>query len=181
MEPALRWNPTTPIGTVQPSAGYDLSGSMTAQRGGSATSSIRPARGSIRLASVRAISGLTFSNNGTDVTNDTDVAAGIACADSHDCRMMMLGSSITKRLDASWAVGIQGGIWLIRRPDTGWWTCRSLPRPLCRHADELHAEAAHWQHHWDWWSDPLNAVVVVRPDNLERFRRSIGRTGAELH
>jgi Mn-dependent DtxR family transcriptional regulator len=41
-------------------------------------------------------------------------------------------------------------------------------------ANELHAEAAHWEHHWDWKSDRLDIVVVAPPDNLDRFRKSIG-------
>jgi hypothetical protein len=76
--------------------------------------------------------GLTLSNNGTDSANDIDVAAGAATDESHSY-VMVLAASITKRLDAAWAVGTgQGGLntgveanstWyevhLIRRPDTG--------------------------------------------------------------
>jgi hypothetical protein len=75
--------------------------------------------------------GLTLSNNGTDATNDIDIAAG-KCADSANAANMVLASALTKRLDAAWAVGTnQGGldtgsianatyhIWLIKRPDTG--------------------------------------------------------------
>lgn len=77
------------------------------------------------------LAGLTLSNNGTDPTNDIDVAAGAArgVANTAD---MVLAASITKRLDASWAVGTnQGGldtgsianatyhVWLIKRSDTG--------------------------------------------------------------
>lgn len=77
------------------------------------------------------IFGLTLSNNGTDATNDIDIAAGEA-TDSTVARLMRLSSGITKRLDAAWAVGTdQGGldtgtiangtyhIWLIMRSDTG--------------------------------------------------------------
>lgn len=75
--------------------------------------------------------GLTLSNNVTDATNDIDIATG-KCRDSADGANMVLGSALTKRLDATWAVGTnQGGldtgaiangtyhIWLIKRPDTG--------------------------------------------------------------
>jgi len=75
--------------------------------------------------------GLTLSNNAGDATNDIDIAAGAACADS-SFFIMQLASSLTKRLDAAWAVGTnQGGldtgsianvtyhIWLIQRSDTG--------------------------------------------------------------
>lgn len=77
------------------------------------------------------IFGLTLSNNGTDATNDIDVAAGQATADD-GTTPLVLGSSITKRLDAAWAVGTGNGgldtgsianttyhVWLIRRSDTG--------------------------------------------------------------
>lgn len=77
------------------------------------------------------LSGLTLANNGSDATNDIDIATG-AAADSGNSVLMKLGSALTKRLDASWAVGTnQGGldtgsianttyhIWLIQRSDTG--------------------------------------------------------------
>ena len=76
------------------------------------------------------IYGLTLSN-GTDATNDIDIATG-TCIDSTNAVSLVLGSILTKRLDASWAVGTnQGGldtgsvadttyhIWLIKRSDTG--------------------------------------------------------------
>lgn len=76
--------------------------------------------------------GLTLSNNVTDVTNDIDIAVGEA-ADSTGVLNMSLPSSITKRLDAAWAVGTGNGgrmsaaaitdttyhMWLIQRSDTG--------------------------------------------------------------
>ena len=81
--------------------------------------------------------GLTLSNNGSDATNDIDIAVGTA-RDGADSANMDLASALTKRLDASWAVGTnQGGldgtesvagtpdtstwyhVWLIKRPDTG--------------------------------------------------------------
>ena len=77
------------------------------------------------------LSGLTLSNNGSDVTNDIDIAEGMA-RDSTNAQNLVLAASITKRLDASWAVGTnQGGldtgviaddvyhVWLIKRSDTG--------------------------------------------------------------
>lgn len=75
--------------------------------------------------------GLTLSNNGTDATNDIDMAAGTAI-DSTNAQFITLGSTITKRLDGSWAVGTGNGgldtgvianttyhVWLIMRSDTG--------------------------------------------------------------
>ena len=77
------------------------------------------------------IYGLTLSNNVTDPTNDIDIAAG-AAVDSTGVVSMLLASSLTKRLDAAWAVGSGNGwldtgavangtyhAFLIRRPDTG--------------------------------------------------------------
>lgn len=87
------------------------------------------------------ISGLDCSINATDPTNDIDIAAGEAASNdaAFTSRVMMaLAGAITKRLDATWAVGTnQGGldgtesvagvpdndtwyyIWLIMRSDTG--------------------------------------------------------------
>lgn len=78
------------------------------------------------------IGGLICSNNGTDPDADVDVAVG-SCRDNTDAINMRLSSSITKQLDAAWAVGTnQGGldtgsiasdtlyaVWLIMRSDTG--------------------------------------------------------------
>lgn len=77
------------------------------------------------------IRGLTYSNNGSDPTNDIDIAAG-AAVDATGAYPMKLSATLTKRLDASWAVGSGNGgldtgsignsdyyIWLIARSDTG--------------------------------------------------------------
>jgi hypothetical protein len=86
----------------------------------------------ISLAALRGwISGLTMSN-AADTVNDITVAAGAAMADDQSA-MMVLGSAITKQLDANWAVGNNLGgrdstaaiandvyhVFLIQRPDTG--------------------------------------------------------------
>lgn len=79
--------------------------------------------------------GLTLSNNGADATNDIDIAIGECVSDdatAADRVRMALTSAITKRLDATWAVGTaQGGLdtgaianttyhlWVIARVDTG--------------------------------------------------------------
>jgi len=77
------------------------------------------------------IYGLTLSNNVSDATNDIDIATG-KCRDITDAVDIALGSALTKRLDAAWAVGTnQGGldtgsianatyqVWRIKRSDTG--------------------------------------------------------------
>jgi len=78
------------------------------------------------------INGLILSN-GTDATNDIDIAAG-ACVDSTDAVNMVLAATLTKQIDANWAVGDDAGgfpsgltltndtwyhVFLIRRSDTG--------------------------------------------------------------
>jgi hypothetical protein len=56
------------------------------------------------------LTGFGLSNNGTDAVNDIDIAAG-ACRDSTNVANITLASAITKKLDASWAVGTdQGGL-----------------------------------------------------------------------
>lgn len=77
------------------------------------------------------LAGLGLANNGTDATNDIDIAVG-ECRDSTNVVNLVLASALTKRLDAAWAVGTnQGGldtgsianttyhVWLIKRSDTG--------------------------------------------------------------
>lgn len=90
------------------------------------------ARENISAAVRGHIFGLTVSNNAVDATNDIDVAAGEAASTETNPALMILAASITKRLDAAWAVGsgnggrdtgaIADGTWhlfLIQRSDTG--------------------------------------------------------------
>lgn len=77
-----------------------------------------------------AIDGFTYANNAGDVTNDIDVAAG-ACIDDGGVEVVT-GLPLTKRSDAAWTVGNNGGfldliasagnndfdIYAIKRPDT---------------------------------------------------------------
>ena len=76
------------------------------------------------------IYGFTYDNNGVDATNDIDILAGGAM-DSTGV-YFIVGSAITKQLDAAWAVGNNAGgldtgsignsdyyIWAIARSDTG--------------------------------------------------------------
>lgn len=51
--------------------------------------------------------GMTLSNNGSDATNDIDIAAG-SCTDSTGVRLLV-GSALTKQLDATWAAGNNAG------------------------------------------------------------------------
>lgn len=76
--------------------------------------------------------GLGLSNNGADAANDVDITSGKAAADASPFNLMVLGSALTKRIDALWAVGSGNGgldtggvsaagtyyVWLIQRSDT---------------------------------------------------------------
>lgn len=85
-----------------------------------------------RLAEKGHIYGLTLSNSVSDPVNDIDIAAGECASDSSVSVVISLASSLTKRLDAAWAVGTGNGgldtgaignatyhVWLIQRSDTG--------------------------------------------------------------
>jgi len=76
------------------------------------------------------IDGCVLSNDGSDATNDLDIAAGV-CRDSTNAEDITL-TALVKRLDATWVVGTnQGGldtgtkatstwyhVWAIKRVDT---------------------------------------------------------------
>jgi hypothetical protein len=75
--------------------------------------------------------GFAVSNNGSDATNDLDIAVGKARNDD-DTEDIILESALTKRLDATWVVGNNEGgldtgsiadttyhVFAIKRPDTG--------------------------------------------------------------
>jgi hypothetical protein len=78
------------------------------------------------------LAGLAVSNNGSDATNDIDIAVGV-CRDKDNSATITLASALTKQLDAVWAVGTNAGmratgaaitdttyhIFAILRPDTG--------------------------------------------------------------
>lgn len=76
------------------------------------------------------ISGWTYSNNGSDATNDIDIAAGVGMDSTR--AYLIVGSALTKQSDAAWAVGTNAGmldtgtvgnndyyLWAIARSDTG--------------------------------------------------------------
>ena len=77
------------------------------------------------------ITGLVLSND-TDTDHDVNITDG-QCRDSTDTENIILSSEITKRIDASWAVGDNSGgmdtgsvsastlyaVWVIKRSDTG--------------------------------------------------------------
>jgi hypothetical protein len=82
-------------------------------------------------ALLRAKAPPAIANNASDANNDIDIAAG-ACS-SDEGPILTLAATLTKRLDASWAVGTGNGgldtgakanstwyaVWLIARSDTG--------------------------------------------------------------
>lgn len=53
--------------------------------------------------------GLQMANNATDATNDIDTATGEAVSDGAYPTLMVLGTALTKRLDAAWAAGNNSG------------------------------------------------------------------------
>lgn len=78
------------------------------------------------------IHGLILSNNATDATNDIDIAIGECASNDTTPALLTNTATLTKRLDAAWAVGTGNGgldtgsianttyhVWLIRRSDTG--------------------------------------------------------------
>lgn len=90
------------------------------------------ARANVSAALNGQLFGLTLSNNATDATNDIDIAAGETASSETNPVLMVLASALTKRLDATWAVGSGNGgldtgsianttyhVWLIQRSDTG--------------------------------------------------------------
>lgn len=76
--------------------------------------------------------GLMLSNNAVDAANDIDITSGKAAADTSPFNLMVLGSALTKRIDADWVAGSGNGgldtggasanatyyVWLIQRSDT---------------------------------------------------------------
>lgn len=56
------------------------------------------------------IYGFTLSNNGTDATNDIDIASGEAASGDTVPYLIQLASGLTKRLDATWAAGTNQGM-----------------------------------------------------------------------
>lgn len=54
------------------------------------------------------LAGLTLSNNGSDATNDIDIAAGV-CKDSTNA-VDITCAAMTKQLDAGWAAGSNAGM-----------------------------------------------------------------------
>lgn len=90
------------------------------------------ARSNISAALKGHIFGMTIANNATDAVNDIDISAGECASTEANPVLMVLASSLTKRIDAVWAVGSGNGgldtgtvsdntyhVWIIQRSDTG--------------------------------------------------------------
>ncbi len=126
------------VTTIDPNAAETISGSSTLllYRGDRArivcdgTNWQVVDRHSAQVALDKMISGFTYGVNGTDPSNDIDIAAGVAM-DSTGVYLLR-GSALTKQLDAAWAVGNNAGmrdtgavsdndwyLWIIGRSDTG--------------------------------------------------------------
>lgn len=77
--------------------------------GSSSSTAVTPA-GLLQSMRFGGQNGFTLSNNGSDANNDIDIAVGFSY-DSTLVYPLRLSSGLTKRLDASWAVGTnQGGL-----------------------------------------------------------------------
>lgn len=113
---------------TQETLSYDHESGWSVQ---TANGALKSASGGAGIADAKAIYGLTYSNNVSDATNDIDIAAG-GCMDATGVYFMRQGSTLTKQLDAAWAVGTNAGgldtgtignsdyyIWKIARSDTG--------------------------------------------------------------
>jgi hypothetical protein len=88
------------------------------------------------------LKGLTISNNGTDANNDIDIAIG-GCIDSTGVEIMQIGTSITKRLDASWVVGTnQGGLDTGSKANSTWYYIYVIKRIDTNVTDVLFSASA---------------------------------------
>ncbi|MGH8908859.1 MAG: hypothetical protein ACRD0K_20790 [Egibacteraceae bacterium] len=127
--PALTGNPTAPTQT----AGNNSTRLATTAFIQAAVAAAIAASEAIHVADAAGmIYGLQLSNDAGDPTHDINITSGRATSSTLD-GIMILPAEITKRIDASWAVGNdQGGmdtgsvatstwyaVWLIRRSDTG--------------------------------------------------------------
>ncbi len=111
------------------------------------------------------IYGLTLSN-GTDATNDIDIAAGTA-TDNTDGSVMVLTSALTKQLDAAWAVGsAAGGLFSGSIANTTYAVC------LILRTDTLVTDAGF----------DTSATCANKPAAYTKYRRIgyIVRTGATI-
>jgi len=75
----------------------------------------------------KILNGLTLSNNGTDATNDIDIAAGSVVSD--DGTTIITLTAITKQLDAAWAVGTNQGMRDTGSISDNWWHIYAINRP----------------------------------------------------
>lgn len=73
------------------------------------TAEQRQARINIDVVQAGYKSGMVLSNNAADINNDIDISSGVRMADDGS-NWLRLGSTLTKRLDASWAVGTGNGM-----------------------------------------------------------------------
>lgn len=155
--------------------------------------------------------GLTLSNSAVDATNDIDIALGncnSGDATPADRVGMVLASTLTKRLDAAWAVGTnQGGldtgsigdgtyhIWLIKRVDTGVvdalfsasatsptmpasYTKKRRIGSIVRASSAIRAFVQ--DGNYFCWKAPVNDLLVVNPGTAAALRTLTVPSGVEL-
>jgi hypothetical protein len=95
---------TTAAATTSAAGIVELATAAEALTGTDATRAVTPAG---LYFPTGHLYGLTLSNNGTDATNDIDIAAG-TCRDSTDTQNLDC-AAMTKRLDATWSAGTGNG------------------------------------------------------------------------
>jgi hypothetical protein len=96
-----------------------------AQGGTGATTEVA-ARQALHVGIRGHISGILPTNNASDANNDIDFGVGEA-VDSTGTYLMKLASTMTKRLDATWAAGTnQGGLFSGAKANSTWYHCHVI-------------------------------------------------------
>jgi hypothetical protein len=101
-------------GNVDITGAVTVSDDLTVSQDLTVANGLRVSTVMIAMAAVpELMSGLRCSNNGSDPTNDLDIAAGICTSDDanpNDRWQFNLQNGLTKRLDATWAAGTNQGM-----------------------------------------------------------------------
>lgn len=122
------------------------------------------------LLAAFASRGFTVANNGSDTNNDIDFAAGACPDDTYSA--IMVGSALTKRLDAVWVVGTnQGGLDTGVKANSTWYYCYVIRNPTSGVVDALFSASASSPTMPAGYTQKM-LVMVIRTDgsgNIEPF------------